>query len=103
MNWVKTHLTAQASNADAAQHFLDTRRTDPNAGPAYHAQRGVNSGQEGAAYSASGLKGESGAVRAPKTTELDEFRARVGKGEDPRKLIANARKAGVDMTMDPTP
>ena len=59
MNWVKTHLQAQAGNADAAQHFLDTRQTDPNAGPAYHARRGVNAGQEGAAYSASGLKGPS--------------------------------------------
>ena len=103
MNWVKTHLQAQTSNADAAQHFLDTRQTDPNAGPAYHAQRGVNAGQEGAAYSASGLKGESGAVRAPKTEELNEFKARVANGEDPRKLIRNARAAGVDMTMEPTP
>ena len=60
MNWVRAHLQTQVSNAAAAQHFIETRASDPGAGPAYHAQRGANAGQEGAAYSASGLKGAQG-------------------------------------------
>lgn len=60
MNWVQSHLQAQVSNGVAAQHFLETRSSDPNAGPAYHAQRGRNAGAEGDAYRASGLKGGQG-------------------------------------------
>ena len=60
MNWVKAHLQAQVSNAAAAQHFLETRASDPNAGPSYHAARGTNAGEEGRAYQASGLKGAEG-------------------------------------------
>ena len=57
MNWVRAHLQAQAANGAAAQHYLDTRRDDPNAGPAFRAQRSQNSGAEGEAYRTSGLHG----------------------------------------------
>ena len=60
MNWVRAHLQTQVSNAAAAQHFIETRASDPGAGPAYHAQRGTNAGEEGKAYQASGLKGAQG-------------------------------------------
>ena len=60
MAWVRAHLQAQVANAGAAQHFLETRAADPNAGPAYHAARGTNAGAEADAYRASGLKGVGG-------------------------------------------
>ena len=57
MEWVRAHLQTGAKNADAAQHFIETRQADPGAGPRYHAQRGANAGEEGRAYAASGLRG----------------------------------------------
>ena len=68
MNWVRAHLQAQVDNAGAAQHFIETRATDPNAGPAFHARRGVNASKESDAYSASGLgkaAGEGGGGGKP--------------------------------------
>ena len=105
MNWVKAHLQTQVSNAAAAQHFIETRASDPGAGPAYHAQRGKNAGEEGRAYQASGLKGaEGGGLRAPTAAEVKEFNAKAqAPGADVRRMINNARSAGVDMSMEPTP
>jgi hypothetical protein len=105
MNWVKAHLQSQAARADAAQTYVNERQTNPNAGPAFHTARGAAWSAEQDAYAHSGLKGGEGegggGPRPPKTTELQEFQARVARGEDARKLIRNARSAGVDMTLDP--
>ena len=74
MNWVRSHLQAQAANGAAAQHFLDTRRNDPNAGPAFRSARSQNSGAEGEAYRTSGLHGVGGPDQPdtgpPKTSDL---------------------------------
>jgi hypothetical protein len=115
MNWVRAHLQAQAANGAAAQHYLDTRQTNPNAGPAFRAQRSQNSGAEGEAYRTSGLRGvgetESGPAPAPAPapdgtlkkadpTTIQRLRVKLqqaGGGAAARqKLIDTARENGVD-------
>jgi hypothetical protein len=119
MNWVRAHLQAQAANGAAAQHFLNTRQTDPNAGPAFRSARSQNAGAEGEAYRTSGLHGVGGpdqpekpetpappAPPNPKLTPADPQtvqRARVKLQQahgDPtvRQRIIDAGKAnGVDL------
>ena len=113
MNWVRAHLQAQVSNAAAAQHFLDTRASDANAGPSFHAQRGTNAGAEADAIRAAGLKvnggGEADTASPPKPPvvenppkvnpqqELVYARDALNRGAKRADIIARAKQRGVDL------
>ena len=100
MNWVRAHLQAQAANGAAAQHFLDTRQTDPNAGPAFRSARSANSGAEGEAYRTSGLKGVGGAEPAPAAAPAAPPASPKIRAASPQEVVF-ARNALADALKNP--
>lgn len=94
---VSGHQREEGGPARTFQSLPKTAENSRN----YHAQLEALRQQREAANAKAREAGDGGDMRPPKTTELQEFQARVARGEDARKLIRNARSAGVDMTLDP--